>query len=195
MYKADKVFVGVLCKRKHEYQNSGGSLRYLKTKGCCVECKQLQRKEWAEKYPERDKKIKKDWQEDNRPHHAEWKRQYRKAHPLETLCNHARNSTKHKNKGCDINEEFLKQLWEKQDGKCYWFGCKIDLMQSTRHPLKATLDRLDNDKGYTKDNVVWASGLANMGRRDTPASEFRQVLNVVRDAVIEEYHAKENYIM
>lgn len=182
----NRIFLGKLCKRRHEHEQTGGSLRYLSTKGCCIECKRLQSREWSRRNNLQHQELKKRWQENNKSHSAKWKQAYRKSHPFETLCSFAKNSKKTKHKGweCDIDAVFLEQLWERQGGKCYWLGCNIDLLQTARHPLKATLDRLDNSKGYTKNNVVWASGLANMGRRDTPADEFEAILTIVKKSIL-----------
>lgn len=50
----------------------------------------------------------------------------------------------------DITVEFLEELYKKQDGKCAMCGFAIDL-------TNYSLDRIDSQKGYSRDNVqlVW----------------------------------------
>jgi hypothetical protein len=75
----------------------------------------------------------------------------------------------------DINE-----LFEKQNGLCYWF--KIPLIPSNKHkhPQQPSLDRLDRNKGYVKDNVVLTCYSANIGRNENDLDtwiEFLKLLN------------------
>jgi phosphoribosyl-AMP cyclohydrolase len=160
----------------------------------------LQSKKWSKDNEERHKELKDKWYDGHKEHHNEWKLAYRKKNPFKrALANAAgsfqskarqatrRHYCKLKDLPFDIDEDFLRDLWEKQGGRCYWLGVEMDLRQSARHPLKATLDRLDCHAGYTKDNVVWASGFANMGRRDTPADEFSEILETVRTSLVNHF--------
>jgi hypothetical protein len=51
----------------------------------------------------------------------------------------------------DIDLLFLEELWKKQDGKCYYSNIQ---MQFNKNEWKVSLERLDTNKGYIKDNVV-----------------------------------------
>jgi hypothetical protein len=75
-----------------------------------------------------------------------------------------------------ITKSFLLKLSEKQNGLCYWTNIPIDftLKDKLRKP---SLDRLDNSKGYTKDNVVLTTLFANLGRRDATIEEYTYFLN------------------
>lgn len=52
----------------------------------------------------------------------------------------------------DIDKQFLLELHEKQNGKCYYSGLPLKL--KTNSEWKCSPERLDDNKGYTKDNVV-----------------------------------------
>lgn len=75
------------------------------------------------------------------------------------LKKNSSKSTKERNlKGRDLQEseisvEYLIDLWEKQRGRCYY----LNIPMSTQGDWKVSLERIDNSKGYTKDNVVLAT--------------------------------------
>eukprot|EP00877_Chromochloris_zofingiensis_P013069 jgi/Chrzof1/8015/UNPLg00066.t1 len=52
---------------------------------------------------------------------------------------------------CTIEVKDLEEQWEKQGGRCYYSGIE---MSFTSKDWYASLERLDEDKGYAKDNVV-----------------------------------------
>jgi hypothetical protein len=63
--------------------------------------------------------------------------------------------TKYRNKNNDLDLQYIKQLWESQNGTCAILGHPLTLPSHvfTNHNYLASIDRLDNSKGYTKDNV------------------------------------------
>jgi len=73
--------------------------------------------------------------------------------------------------GCDITVEYLKQLWEEQGGICPFTKWKLILPQNTskaweiNDPRNASLDRIDNSKGYIQGNVRFISVMANIARQ------------------------------
>ncbi len=79
----------------------------------------------------------------------------------------------------EIDVDFINELYEKQNGVCYWF--KIPLTPSTgkKHPQQPSLDRLDRNKGYTKDNVVLTCYAANIGRNENDVETWSEFLNVL----------------
>ena len=69
----------------------------------------------------------------------------------------------------DIDVEYLKDLWEKQDGKCIFTGIKMKLHKNGTewskdkgNPWKSSLDRIDSSKGYLKGNVRFICNIGNM---------------------------------
>jgi hypothetical protein len=63
----------------------------------------------------------------------------------------------------DITCEYLKELWEKQNGKCALTN--IDLILERNHlPFQASLDRIDCSKGYVQGNVRFICLIANYAR-------------------------------
>jgi hypothetical protein len=66
-----------------------------------------------------------------------------------------------------ITIEYIKLLWEKQEGKCYWLNIPMSLKMSEdgiTNLDKVSIDRLDNKKTYIQGNVVLCTNFANRGR-------------------------------
>jgi hypothetical protein len=57
---------------------------------------------------------------------------------------------KHRNIDIDISIEYIWELFVKQGGYCALTGLPIGFSEKT-----ASLDRIDSNKGYTKDNIQW----------------------------------------
>ena len=74
----------------------------------------------------------------------------------------------------DINEMF-----EKQNGLCFWFKMPLIPSNYSKHPQQPSLDRLDRNKGYTKDNVVLTCYSANIGRNENNLETWKNFLNLL----------------
>jgi hypothetical protein len=76
----------------------------------------------------------------------------------------------------DFDADYLLELFEKQNGLCPYF--KIPLIPSPdKSPFQPSVDRKDNYIGYTKDNIVLCSYMANMSRNDIPYDKWMEFLN------------------
>lgn len=76
------------------------------------------------------------------------------------------HSTKRKNKESTLTVKDINEMFEKQNGLCYWFKIPLVPSNKTKFPQQPSLDRLDQTKGYTKDNVVLCCYSANIGRNE-----------------------------
>jgi hypothetical protein len=74
--------------------------------------------------------------------------------------------------------EYINELFIKQDGKCYFTNLDIylDLKEKT-----ASLDRLDNTKGYVEGNVAWVHKDINKMKGMFPADRFIELCNLVSE--------------
>jgi hypothetical protein len=70
-----------------------------------------------------------------------------------------------------VTVEFLYGLWEKQGGICALSGIKMELPKTTTKwksqpntPNRVSLDRINNDIPYLKDNVRFVTYMANVCR-------------------------------
>jgi len=117
------------------------------------------------------------------------KREYRKIHKrtwkeflLNSMKSRENGRGEEKRKGrkpkfisSDINSNFLEELKESQNGLCYWLNIPIDFSHNDK--LRSpSLDRLDNSKGYTTDNVVLCTQYANLGRQSENIDNYKRFL-------------------
>lgn len=88
----------------------------------------------------------------------------------------------------NLTPSFLKELWEKQGGICSFTGWVLLLPDSTNgwkagpHPKNASLDRIDNSRGYVQGNVRFVSVMANTARGQFSDEELRQFCRAVTGA-------------
>lgn len=86
-------------------------------------------------------------------------------------------------KEVSITETDIIDLYHKQNGKCYWTGLLLDGHFNTvkHHPFAISADRLDNSKGYTKDNVVLVRRMFNLGRMSFPEKDFADAMRILKE--------------
>lgn len=93
-------------------------------------------------------------------------------HWYKVLMYRAKDVEKEKGLVCDIDEEFILNLYKQQNKKCYWLGVPMIPSVIHRYPFNPSLDRINRMKGYTKDNVVLCSQFANVGRNSCSYDDF-----------------------
>jgi hypothetical protein len=91
-----------------------------------------------------------------------------------TLINDSKRNKEHNLTVDDINEMF-----EKQNGLCYWFKIPLIPSESKKHPQQPSLDRLDRKKGYTKNNVVLTCYSANIGRNENDLETWGKFVSLL----------------
>lgn len=72
-----------------------------------------------------------------------------------------------------ISKENLYELYEKQSGTCYLSGIPLYLGRKTGdYSRTASIDRLDNDKDYSLNNVAWVYKTINMSRGQLSIEDY-----------------------
>jgi hypothetical protein len=101
----------------------------------------------------------------------------------------ARRRVKGKDRQCTITLQYLKELWEKQGGRCPYTGWELDNPETTKdwdnrplHPRRASLDRIDSSLGYVPGNVQFVSVIANFAKCDFPEDVLLQFCKAVVDS-------------
>ena len=86
-------------------------------------------------------------------------------------------------KEVNVTLEYLKEVWDSQKGICPLTGWKLELPTQSKqyrlHIKTASLDRIDNSKGYILGNVRFVSVMFNFARNnfsDEDVIEFAQAV-------------------
>lgn len=78
---------------------------------------------------------------------------------------------------CEITPKQAYEKIIKQGWRCAFSGEPIDFALNIRDARKeqtASLDRIDNNKGYTLDNIQWVHKVVNIMRNTLSIDEFKQ---------------------
>lgn len=97
----------------------------------------------------------------------------------QTFINRIIRNAKNRNLSFDISKEFLWELYLQQEGKCALSGLDISFAEKTTEPNEASLDRIDSDKGYVKDNVQWVHKDINKMKMELNESRFIELCKLV----------------
>ncbi len=85
-------------------------------------------------------------------------------------------------KEVNIDLEYLKNLWDIQKGICPYTGITLILPTYTKHGSffnRASLDRIDSSKGYTKGNVQFVALPINLMKSTKSDIEIKQFLKQI----------------
>ena len=88
-----------------------------------------------------------------------------------------------------LTTEILEEVWKEQGEVCYWFNIPLDfnLLYNDhpdwlpKHPMAPSVDRIDDSKDYTKDNIVICCRFANLGRNIYPFEKFHDVIKMIME--------------
>ena len=85
----------------------------------------------------------------------------------------SRGKTSYRNLEFDLDLNFLKELWNKQEGKCSISGIEMTYIHgSGKHTKNASIDRIDPKKGYSKDYVQLVCSQVNMMKSNMSLEEL-----------------------
>jgi len=87
------------------------------------------------------------------------------------------------NKKTNLTPEYLKEIFEKQNGKCVYSGVDLLLNDNSNHIFTASLDRIDSNKGYEIGNVQWTSIVMNYAKQSMSHEQTKQFINEVRKQI------------
>lgn len=87
-----------------------------------------------------------------------------------------------KRKGVEhtITVSDINQIFEQQNGRCYWFNVPLIPSKNKKNPQQPSIDRLDRNKGYIKENIVLCSYSANIGRNENTVEDWEKFIEVVK---------------
>ena len=103
----------------------------------------------------------------------------------------AKKRSKEKGLVFEIDINYIKELYSKQSGKCYYSKLPLNIVKNQGSGLhdsfKMTLDRLDPEKGYVKGNVVWCAYCINSFKLNMSKDKIVEVCK----AIINNFNEKE----
>ena len=84
---------------------------------------------------------------------------------------------------CDLTVDFLKKLYEEQNGLCFYSKLPMVFRQygNGRNAYSISIDKKDGKKGYTKKNVVLCCWAANAGKYNFTIDEYVKFCKSVAD--------------
>lgn len=94
------------------------------------------------------------------------------------LC--ARDRSKRKNIQFNITKEYLKELWDKQNGKCAISGIEMTFEQyKGRIPTNVSIDQINPKNGYTIGNIQLVCMAVNQMKSDLKIDELYKFCSAI----------------
>ncbi len=85
---------------------------------------------------------------------------------------------------CDLTWFDLKTQFECQQGKCALTNVDLVLENKVSNPnYSASLDRIDSNKGYVKDNIQWVSVITNLAKNKYPIYIIEEYFSIIRETL------------
>lgn len=80
----------------------------------------------------------------------------------------------------DLTHEYMMQLYDKQNKLCYYSSYPLNINTSGRAKFDTlSVDRIDSNKGYTKDNIVYCLNSINMFKAHHDVKDIITVMNYI----------------
>jgi len=89
------------------------------------------------------------------------------------------NDSKKRGKEHNLTVKDIDEIHKSQNGLCYWFNIPLIPSDNKKNPQQPSLDRLDQNKGYIKGNVVLSCYSANIGRNENDLETWKNFLNLL----------------
>lgn len=99
---------------------------------------------------------------------------------LKIVYNNIQNTSYKRKYEFNITIDYLYELWDKQDGKCYYTLVEMINSAGNRIPNQVSVDRIDSSKGYVKDNIALCCQSINYAKSNYNEEIFRDFLNKVK---------------
>jgi hypothetical protein len=91
---------------------------------------------------------------------------------LGQLLSGARARSIRDNKVFNLTKQFLIDLFNKQEGKCFYTGLDLLAYNNSSNDLCVSIDRINSTKDYTTDNVVFCCWIINRIKTDLSIKDF-----------------------
>lgn len=99
--------------------------------------------------------------------------------PINFIVKEIRNRSARKNFPCDITPEFIKELYKKQKGRCFYTGLEFgEIGKDTT----LSIDRVDSKQGYVMGNVVLCCVWVNVMKSNYSLKDFLARIKVISES-------------
>ena len=111
---------------------------------------------------------------------------------IKSIYNSAKKRAKQKGWMFDITHDFIRELNNKQNGRCAYTNIELNWDSGDRNgptiknvPInRASLDRIDSSKGYTKDNVQLVTSMVNFLKNNASEQDFLETCQTITNKAI-----------
>ena len=84
------------------------------------------------------------------------------------------------NKETNITKKWLKEQFEHQNGLCKYTKIPMIITETRRFIFQPSIERVNCDLSYTKDNCVLVTLGVNLGRNDFPLEDYLDYLEILK---------------
>lgn len=89
---------------------------------------------------------------------------------------------KNKSNGCDLTIEYLRDLWERQSGRCALSNIPLSHPTETRNiNIMASVDRINPKEAYKQGNVQYVSCALNYAKSSKGDESVRELIKLIKD--------------
>jgi hypothetical protein len=114
------------------------------------------------------------------PEHRKTEGQKQKERRVRLWQNTLLHDSKHRKIENTLTIDDVNKMFDDQNGLCYWFGIPLIPSDKKKHPQQPSLDRIDGNKGYTKENVVLSCYSANIGRNENDLDTWLEFIKLLK---------------
>ena len=82
---------------------------------------------------------------------------------------------------CNLEINDIDQLLQKQNNNCYFCDKKLNMYRGYSKQNNISLDRLDNNLGHSKNNVVLSCVFCNIGRNCADENQWKEMIKVLKN--------------
>jgi len=88
-----------------------------------------------------------------------------------------KNRSKTYNIELNFDDSYIEELYKKQEGKCFYSGLDMTFERDGKYIM--SVDRVDANKGYVKDNIVLCCSIINSMKNTLSTEEFLSIIKVL----------------
>lgn len=100
---------------------------------------------------------------------------------LKRIYLNSKGSSKNRKLEFTITLDYIYNLWDKQEGKCYYTNLSMLREHLSNSPYQVSIDRIDSSKGYIIDNIVLCCISMNFAKNKYKVEDFINFINNIKN--------------